>query len=47
VHRIDVDVPSLLLVETSRAIGDLLVGVAAHCVAGFLLDEVECWEGRS
>ena len=36
------DSPSLLLVEVSGAVGDLLVLVAGHGVAGLLLDEVEC-----
>ena len=36
------DIPSLLLVEVSRTVGDLLVLVAGEAVAGLLLDEVEC-----
>ena len=37
------DVPGLLLVEASRIVGDLLVLIARHAVAGLLLDEVESW----
>lgn len=35
------DVPSSFLIQPSCSIGDLLVGVAAHGVSGFLLDEIE------
>jgi hypothetical protein len=35
------DIPSSLLKHPPRAIGDLLVRVTPHCVAGLLLDEIE------
>ena len=38
-------VPSLLLIQVSRAVGDLFVLVAAHGVDGLLLDEIECCGG--
>lgn len=39
-------VPSCLLIYAPSSICDLLVGVAIHCVACFLLEEIETWMVR-
>jgi hypothetical protein len=35
------DIPSSFLIQPPRSISDLLIGVSAHGVAGFLLDEIK------
>ena len=42
-ERKEKNVPSSLLKQPPRTIGDLLVRVSAHGVSGLLLDEVESW----